>query len=107
MGDIVLVQDETLKRGKWKLGKIERLILGRDQEIRGASVKVITNDNALSINRPVQKLFPLEVSSNEDVGQNKAKGVEKESEGKAENLEEEKGNNRDNGGLNDEKDGHP
>ena len=52
-------------------------------------MKVITNDNALSVNRPVQELFPLGVSSNKDVGQNKAKGVEKESEGKAENLEEE------------------
>ena len=67
-------------------------------------MKVITNDNALSVNRPVQELFPLGVSSNKDVGQNKAKGVEKESEGKAENLEEEKGDNRDNRGLNEEKD---
>jgi hypothetical protein len=30
-GDVVLVFDENLKRGFWKLGRIESLIVGRDE----------------------------------------------------------------------------
>lgn len=68
IGDVVLVYEENVKRGEWKLGKVERLIVGKDQEVRGARVKVSTRDTGkpVYLNRPVQKLYPLEVRSSED-----------------------------------------
>lgn len=42
VGDIVVVHDEALPRGFWRLGKIEELIVGRDGGIRGAAVRVQT-----------------------------------------------------------------
>ena len=37
-GDIVLIEDGNVKRSQWKIGRIERLIVGKDGNIRGASV---------------------------------------------------------------------
>ena len=65
MGDVVLVFDENLKKGCWKMGRVESLMFGRDQEVRGAKVKVIIKGNPVYINRLLQKLYLLEVSENE------------------------------------------
>ena len=40
VNDIITVLDENQKRNKWPLGKIEKLITGKDGIIRGAEVKV-------------------------------------------------------------------
>jgi hypothetical protein len=63
-GDVVLVFDENLKRGFWKLGRIESLIVGRDEVVRGAKVRVMTTGNPVYLNRPVQKLYPVELNEN-------------------------------------------
>ena len=34
------IHDSTLKKGFWKLGLVKSLIRGRDQEVRGAEVKI-------------------------------------------------------------------
>ena len=39
-GDVVIVHDESLPQGLWKLGRIQGVITGRDGKIRGATVKV-------------------------------------------------------------------
>ena len=39
-GDIVLVHDESYPRTYWKLGRVEKLIQGRDGQIRVAVVRV-------------------------------------------------------------------
>lgn len=36
VGDIVIVHDENHPRGLWKLGKVEELIQGTDENVRGA-----------------------------------------------------------------------
>ncbi len=60
-GDIVLIQEENkAKRNTWKIGRIEELIRGKDREIRGAKVRKAAKGKPELINRPIQKLFPLE-----------------------------------------------
>ena len=59
----VMLFDENLKRGCWRVGRIESLVLGRDKVVRGAKVKVVSKGRTSFINRPVQKLYPLEVDT--------------------------------------------
>ena len=59
--DLVTVYNEGTKRSSWKLAVVERLIAGKDEEVRGASVRVITKGKQVRMTRPVQRLFPLEV----------------------------------------------
>ena len=62
-GDVVIVYEENVKRGFWKIGKVEEVIRGRDCVVRGAKVRVITKGKPVVINKPVQKLYPLEVKA--------------------------------------------
>ena len=55
IGDMVSVTVEGVSRGKWRLGKVEELITGKDGEIRGAKVKVLTKKGRpMYLNGPVQ-----------------------------------------------------
>ena len=65
MNNIVSVLDENQKRNKWRFGKIEKLIAGRNGIIRGAEVKVAEqNKKPTVLMRPLQKLLPLEMNEN-------------------------------------------
>ena len=60
-GDIVSVQDEGRRsRIQWKLGRFTKLIRGWDNVI-GAAKLVLANKQL--IERPIEKLYPLEVSA--------------------------------------------
>lgn len=61
-GEVVLIKDEEMPRGKWKLGKIVELVKGRDSQIRTAKVK--TGDGTL-LRRTLNMLCPLEIGSDE------------------------------------------
>ena len=63
-GDVVIVMDEgKLPRGRWRLGHVMKLIEGADKVMRGATVDVIgSGKRRIQMNRPVQKLIPLEVN---------------------------------------------
>ena len=62
VGDVVIILDDNVPRCRWRMGKIERLIRGKDDNIRGASVKTTSNSGHISfLDR--QKLFPVEVVS--------------------------------------------
>ena len=63
VGDVVLVFDENLKRGCWNVGRIEGLVLGKDNVVRGVKVEVVSKLCTSFINRPVQKLYPLELDT--------------------------------------------
>ena len=58
IGDLVLIHDEG-PRAKWKLGKINRLYPGGDGVVRVVQLKTSMD----LINRPVIKLYPLELGS--------------------------------------------
>ena len=61
-GDVVCILDDKVPRGQWKLGKNESLLTGKDMQVRGATVRIVTPTGKSScINRPVNKLCPLEV----------------------------------------------
>jgi len=54
--DVVLVSEDNISRGKWRLGKVAETFPGKDGRTR--TVKVLTKKGM--INRPVQKLHLLE-----------------------------------------------
>ena len=64
IGDVVIVHDEQLPRSFWKLGHIQQLIVGKDGETRGATIKVVGKNQRCStlLNRPLRLLYPLEIS---------------------------------------------
>ena len=46
---------------------VEKLIPSKDDEIRGATIRVVNGKGKLTrLNRPLKVLFPLEVSQKED-----------------------------------------
>ena len=59
VGDVVFVLDDTKRKQFWRLGRIMELFPGRDGKRRVAKVK-LSNSTLL---RPIQRLVPLEVSS--------------------------------------------
>ena len=77
VGDVVLIHDANAKRGMWKIGIIEEVITGRDKQIRGAKVRKITKGKPEYVNRPLQKLIPLEIVRKDDMESQKGKEEEK------------------------------
>ena len=63
MGEAVVVHEDDKKRGEWKMGVIESLVIGKDGIVRGATVRVITKGKPVHLSRPVQRLYPLEFRS--------------------------------------------
>ncbi|XP_065053577.1 uncharacterized protein LOC135682559 isoform X2 [Rhopilema esculentum] len=63
IGEVVLVHEDGAKRLSWKKGIIEDLIVGKDGKVRGVSVRIVGREGKTQIlNRPVQKVYPLEIS---------------------------------------------
>ena len=62
VGDINIVYEEHQPRQNWMLGKICEIIYSKGKNIRGA--KVLLGKTKNIIERPINKLFPLE-SNNE------------------------------------------
>ena len=58
VGDVVQVHDDT-KRVNWRFAIVERIIKGKDGLVRAADIKTST----AYTNRPITKLYPLEVTS--------------------------------------------
>ena len=58
VGDVVLVHDD-IPRARWKMAVVEQLIQGKDGYTRAANIRY----NGGRTNRPIAKLYPLELSS--------------------------------------------
>jgi len=66
-GDIVVVQDSDLPRGFWMVARVTKLLTGRDGRHRGAVVRVAARgEQATTLQRPLQLLYPLEINCNSD-----------------------------------------
>ena len=79
VGHVVMIKDESKKRGKWKIGIISELFQGKDDQIQGARVKTPRS----YLDRPIQLLYPLELHCNRC----KIKSKQHESDNKKLNVE--------------------
>ncbi len=61
-GDLVLVHDDQLKRGQWKKGVIQSLVVGKDGQVRGVNLRIGGKGKPQFCSRPIQKVYPLEIS---------------------------------------------
>ena len=67
VGDAVSIFEEGLNRRHWKVGKVLKIIIGKDNGIRGAVVQIFSEKNGKgTISRPLEKLYPLEITANRD-----------------------------------------
>ena len=67
VGEVVIIQSDQKNRGVWTLGIVIDLITGKDRVIRGAKVR--TGKSIME--RPVQLLYPVELSSDDAQEQSK------------------------------------
>jgi len=65
VGDVVQIHDDT-PRIQWRLGVIEHLNKGSDGLVRSVQLRTSTG----TTNRPIAKLYPLEVTSSETPSRN-------------------------------------
>ena len=63
VGEMVLVQEEDSKRGKWPLGRITKVMPGKDGVVRTIEVKTKTG----TYKRPAVKIFKLEDNGDDDI----------------------------------------
>ena len=70
--DVVLIED-AVPRGSWRLGRIVELIKSRDGHIRSAKVKT-SSGNILG--RPLCLLYPVETSPEKEINDNERMSVE-------------------------------
>lgn len=59
VGDLVLVGSDNKKRLEWPMARVDKLLPGKDGKVRVARLKT---QNGFYV-RPLQRLYPLEVSS--------------------------------------------
>ena len=67
LGDAVMIHEDNRKRSRWAMGVVEETISGKDGVIRGARLRKLSDDGNRQITeRPLQKLYPLEISRDSD-----------------------------------------
>jgi len=80
-GDIVIVHDDSLPCGFWKLARIQEVFTGRDDLPRSALVRVATRDRQHTLlKRPLKLLYPLEICEPESTPENSLQLPETHSE---------------------------
>ena len=67
--DVIMIKGNNKKQGTWKMGIIQKMYRGKDQVIR--TVRIISLKEYLE--RPIQLLYHLELSCNDDSNINKSK----------------------------------
>ena len=61
-GEVVLLEDEVKKRQLWELGVVEEVYPGSDGRVRAVRLRTARG----RFNRPIRRLFPLEIQSQGD-----------------------------------------
>ena len=63
IGDVVLIKEDNVHRGNWRMGVVSDLITGKDGVTIGAKVRIGGQRKPDFLYRPLQKLYPFEVRS--------------------------------------------
>ncbi|KAK0420526.1 hypothetical protein QR680_014739 [Steinernema hermaphroditum] len=63
VGEIVILEEENIPRGSWKLAKVVEVCRSPDNYIRSAKVQL---PNRHILRRPVNRLYPMEVNRSTD-----------------------------------------
>ena len=87
VGDVVIVFDDKLPRHRWRVGKVEQLITGSDNKVRGATLKM--GRTGCIIRRPVNKLYPFVQSSMPNEGNHEISVRQLPDEGNIANVNDE------------------
>lgn len=66
IGDVVLIENDCMKRVQWPIGRVIGLIQGKDDRVRLVRLKTAKGE----LLRPIQRLFPLECSGESEFGEN-------------------------------------
>ena len=64
VGDVVVIKPESsvTPRSSWRLGRVQSLVVGKDEHVRGANLSTRTaTDRTSIIARPLQKIVPFEI----------------------------------------------
>ncbi len=62
-GDVV-IQEDNVKRLNWNIGRVKELLKGRDGNTPAAVLRTGSKGGeVILLNRPTQKLYPLELRS--------------------------------------------
>lgn len=72
IGDVVLVHSDTNKRTHWPLAVVTRLNWGNDGLVRSVEIKTKHG----TTNRPLAKLYPLEVSSHFEISSDQVNPID-------------------------------
>ena len=59
-GDVVIIHDNKKSCALWSVAKVEKVLLSKDNKVRGAMIKYFINGKTVVINRPISKLYPIE-----------------------------------------------
>ena len=80
-GQLVLLQEENVKRGQWKVAVVDDVIYGRNGEPRGAVIRKSGGKRGKLelLRRPLQKLYPLEISTHSEAKE-KSEELERKNE---------------------------
>lgn len=71
VGDVVIIHNDSKKRGFWDLGIIEEILPGKDGYVRGAVVRVCSSGRRIThLRRSIRHLYPLEISCNTPLDSN-------------------------------------
>ena len=65
VGDVVIIKSDERNRGEWPLGIVEQLYQGKDGVVRALKLRA----GKSFVERPVQHLYPLELSCDKQANQ--------------------------------------
>ena len=77
IGTVVLVKDDNLRRGQWRLGRITEIIKSRDSEPR---IAIIRMPNGHHIRRAIKLLYPIETSLPDELSESNPESQETNTE---------------------------
>ena len=80
-GHLVLLKEENVKLGQWKVSVVDDVIYGQNEEPRGAVIRKsgCKLGKLGLLRRPLQKLYPFEISTHGEARE-KVRGLERKNE---------------------------